>query len=91
MASSLERQGNTGSDRSTPASLLASHLIDIHSVSEILGVTPRHIQRLVAERRIPYLKIGRFVRFDRAELSVWLDQHRVDATRASCCGRTFRR
>jgi excisionase family DNA binding protein len=54
-------------------------------------VTPRHIQRLVAERRIPYLKIGRFVRFDRSELSVWLDQQRVESTRSSCCGRTVRR
>ena len=59
-----------------PAPALTSPLIDIHGVAEVLGVTPRHIQRLVAERRIPYLKVGRFVRFDRAELSVWLDQQR---------------
>jgi excisionase family DNA binding protein len=70
---------------------LASALIDIHGVAEVLGVTPRHIQRLVAERRIPYLKVGRFVRFDRAELSVWLDQQRVEVSRSPCCGRTIRR
>ena len=60
----------------SPAEALTSALIDIRGVAQVLGVTPRHIQRLVAERRIPYLKIGRFVRFDRAELSVWLDQQR---------------
>jgi excisionase family DNA binding protein len=59
-----------------PAPALTSPLIDIYGVAAVLGVTPRHIQRLVAERRIPYLKVGRFVRFDRAELDVWLDQQR---------------
>ena len=62
--------------RQSPSEALTSALIDIRCVAQVLGVTPRHIQRLVAERRIPYLKIGRFVRFDRAELSVWLDQQR---------------
>jgi excisionase family DNA binding protein len=62
--------------RKSPAEALTSPLIDIRGVAQVLGVTPRHIQRLVAERRIPYLKIGRFVRFDRAELDVWLDQQR---------------
>ncbi len=38
----------------------------------VLTVTPRHIQHLVAERRIRFLKVGRFVRFDPAELNVWL-------------------
>lgn len=62
--------------RSSPVEALTSPLIDIRCVAKVLDVTPRHIQRLVAERRIPYLKIGRFVRFDRAELDVWLDQQR---------------
>lgn len=62
--------------RKAPAEALTSPLIDIHGVAQVLGVTPRHIQRLVAERRIPYLKIGRFVRFDRAELDAWLVQQR---------------
>jgi excisionase family DNA binding protein len=91
MATSLEGQNTTfgGSSVSPPAPM--TELLDIHGVAEVLSVTPRHIQRLVAERRIPYLKIGRFVRFDRAELSVWLDQQRVGPTRSSCCGRTVRR
>jgi hypothetical protein len=31
----------------------------------------------VAERRIPFFKVGKFVRFDPGELDVWLDQQRV--------------
>jgi excisionase family DNA binding protein len=56
-------------------------LLDIHAVAQTLGVTPRHVQCLVAERRIPLLKIGRFVRFDPAALNLWLDQQRVEAER----------
>lgn len=43
-----------------------------------MATSVRHIQRLVDERRIPYLKVGRFVRFDPVDLSVWLDEHRVE-------------
>jgi excisionase family DNA binding protein len=77
MTTPKEPQSPAGRGRSAAsAPLLTSPLLDIHGVAEVLGVTPRHIQRLVAERRIPYLKVGRFVRFDPAELSVWLDQQR---------------
>jgi excisionase family DNA binding protein len=75
MSPSAEPQIPTTTGRN-PAPALTSPLIDMHGVAKVLGVTPRHIQRLVAERRIPYLKVGRFVRFDRAELSVWLNQQR---------------
>jgi len=54
-------------------------LLTIDGVAETLGVTRRHVQRLVTERRIPFLKIGRFVRFDPAELNVWLEDQRVQA------------
>ncbi len=67
--------------RPSARELSLAPLIDIHTVAEALGVTPRHIQRLVAERRIPYLKVGRFVRFDPGELNVWLDDLRVETHR----------
>jgi len=43
-----------------------------------MATSVRHIRRLVTERRIPYLKVGRFVRFDPEILSVWLQERRVD-------------
>lgn len=48
-------------------------------MATVLRITPRHVQRLVAERRIPFLKVGRFVRFDPAVLNVWLEEQRVEA------------
>ena len=41
----------------------------------------RHVRRLVAERRIPYIKVGHFVRFDPVEIVAWLDNARVGASR----------
>jgi len=67
----------------TDFSLLHGPLLNIDAVAEALGVTPRHIQRLVSERRIPFLKVGRFVRFDPGALNVWLDQQRVEPARST--------
>ena len=57
-------------------------LLDTDEVAVALRVTPRHVRRLVAERRIPFVKVGRFVRFDPGELDIWLDQQRVDVVNA---------
>jgi excisionase family DNA binding protein len=59
--------------KSNRATMSRRHLLDIDAVAEQLAVTPRHVRRLVAERRIPYLKVGRFVRFDPTEVDAWLD------------------
>ena len=56
-------------------------LLDTAAVADVLSVSSRHIQRLVAERRIPFLRVGRFIRFDPAELSVWVDAQRVEVRR----------
>lgn len=51
-------------------------LLDIEEVAGLLGVGVRHVRRLVAERRIPYLKWGHLLRFDPVEIEVWLDEAR---------------
>jgi excisionase family DNA binding protein len=43
-----------------------------------LGVTVRFVRRLVEERRVPYVKVGRLVRFDPAEVEGWLLANRVE-------------
>lgn len=52
-------------------------LVDVIALAERLGVTPRHVRRLVAERRIPFVKWGHLIRFDVAEVSAWLEAARV--------------
>jgi excisionase family DNA binding protein len=52
-------------------------LVDCAAVAELLGVTIRHVRRLVGERRIPYVKIGSFVRFDPADVRSYVLSCRV--------------
>jgi excisionase family DNA binding protein len=52
-------------------------------VAEWLGVEVVFVRRLVAERRIPFVKIGKFVRFDPAEVSTWIDGQRVKPVQRS--------
>ena len=54
-------------------------LVDVEGAADHLAVTPRFVRALVAERRIPYLKVGKFVRFDVDDLNDWLDSCRVEA------------
>ncbi len=51
-------------------------LLNLKQVAEQLNVNERHVRRLVAERRIPYLKWGHLLRFDPDEIAVWLDASR---------------
>lgn len=66
-----------------PAPTVDAPLLDMETVAQALGVTRRHVQRLVSERRIPFLKVGRFVRFDPASLNVWLEGLRVEPERGT--------
>lgn len=60
----------------TPTNL--PQLLTIDQLAIQLGTSVRHVRRLVAERRVPYVKVGRWVRFDPAVIATWLDQHRID-------------
>ncbi len=51
-------------------------LLTLKQVADELSVNERHVRRLVAERRIPYVKWGHLLRFDPDELAQWLDGSR---------------
>lgn len=57
-------------------SSMQTELVDIEWVAKRLGVTVRHIRRLVAEKRIPIVKWGHLVRFDPQEIELWIDEAR---------------
>ena len=54
-----------------------TELIDLEEVARRLSTSPRHIRRTVFERRIPYVKVGRFVRFVPDDLARWLDEQKA--------------
>ena len=51
-------------------------LVTIDQLAERLGITVRHVRRLVPEKRLPYLKVGKLVRFDPDEIKQWLASRR---------------
>jgi excisionase family DNA binding protein len=64
-----------------PGPVVLPKLLTMDELAERLGVTHRHVRRLVTERRVPFLRVGRFIRFDPADISKWLDRARVTASR----------
>jgi excisionase family DNA binding protein len=56
-----------------------------------LGTSQRHVRRLADERRIPIVKVGRYVRFDGHELEHWIDDHRIGALDPGALARGARR
>jgi excisionase family DNA binding protein len=52
-------------------------LVAIEEIAEHLGVTVRHVRLLVAQRRIPYVKWGHLLRFDRDEIRLWIKDAEV--------------
>jgi excisionase family DNA binding protein len=56
-------------------------LLTVEQVAERLGTSVRFVRRLVFERRIAYVKVGRHVRITARDLDVFIAAGRVDARR----------
>jgi excisionase family DNA binding protein len=55
-------------------------LLTADEVAARLRATPRFVRRLVSERRIEFVKVGRLVRFDPTAVVHYIDSHRVAPT-----------
>lgn len=54
-------------------------LVGMEEVAGWLGTSVRHVQRMVTEKRIPYLKVGHFIRFDSRDVAKWIEEQKVDS------------
>jgi excisionase family DNA binding protein len=54
-------------------------LLTLEEVADRLGVRPRFVRGLVAERRIAFLKVGRYVRFTERDVDAYLAAARIEA------------
>ncbi|RIV32406.1 helix-turn-helix domain-containing protein [Micromonospora radicis] len=52
-------------------------LLTADEVAARLKATPRFVRRLVAERRIAFVKVGRLVRFEASAVAAYIETHRV--------------
>lgn len=58
------------------ASAYDSRLLTIDEVADRLGTTTRFVRRLRAERRLPFVKLGKHLRVDSVDLEAFIDTHR---------------
>jgi excisionase family DNA binding protein len=66
-------------------------LLTMEEVAERLGTTPRHVRRLVFERRIAYRKLGRYVRFHPDDVAEYVAGTRIPAGAVAGDGGTVAR
>ncbi|GEB51935.1 excisionase family DNA-binding protein [Streptomyces cacaoi] len=55
--------------------------LNVDQVAELLGTTSRFPRRLIAERRITFVKVGRHVRISESALAEYISAHTVQPTR----------
>lgn len=55
-----------------------NNLLDKPQLGRLLRVSVKTIDKWVCDRDIPYLKVGRLVRFDEQEIASWLELRRVE-------------
>ncbi len=55
----------------------SGQLLTIGQAAEYLGTGPRFVRRLISERRIPYVKLGKHVRLERSALDGFINDGRV--------------
>ena len=57
----------------------ASHngVMDVRAAAEYIGCTPGTLRTWTSKRKVPFIKVGRNVRFRRKDLDQWLDERVV--------------
>jgi excisionase family DNA binding protein len=55
-------------------------LLTVEQAAERLGTSVRFVRRLIAERRIAYIKVGRHVRICEADLASFVAAGRIEAS-----------
>jgi excisionase family DNA binding protein len=58
--------------------LLAEQLLSVQEVAELLGTSERFPRRLIAERRIEFVRVGRPVRIPVSALRDFIKEGRVE-------------
>ncbi|MGW7359688.1 excisionase family DNA-binding protein [Streptomyces sp. NPDC054802] len=60
---------------------MADRLLNVAEAADRLGVGDRFIRRLISERRIRYVKVGKHVRIADSALAAYIEARTVEPTR----------
>ena len=66
-------------------------LLSVEQAAERLGTSVRFVRRLIAERRIAYVKVGRHVRLDPTDVEAFITASRIEVRPSSVAALPHRR
>ena len=70
---------------------MLDRLVTVEEAAERLGTSVRFVRRLIAERRIAYVKVGRHVRLDPTDVEAFIAASRVEIRPSSVIALPHRR
>jgi excisionase family DNA binding protein len=79
--------GAIATDKRRPRPADVSPLLTVDQVAEQLGTPTRFVRRLIAQRRIGFCRVGRYVRISANDLSDFIEAGRVDPAIFNARGR----
>lgn len=79
--------GAIATDKRRPRPADVSPLLTVDQVAEQLGTPTRFVRRLIAQRRIGFCRVGRYVRISANDLSDFIEAGRVDPAIFNASGR----
>ena len=57
-------------------------LLSVEEVSEATGLGAWRVYQLCAERKLPFIRVGRTLRFSEAALAKWIEQQSAASTQS---------
>lgn len=61
---------------------IGPRLLNIQQVAVYLGLSVHTVYKFVSQRKIPHIKIGKLLKFDRYEIDRWIVTHAVKVCRS---------
>ena len=52
-------------------------MLNIHELAKELNLSESGIYQMVGQRRIPFVKIGRAIRFDLEDIEKWIEEKKI--------------
>jgi len=57
---------------------MSKNLLTLQELSEYLHIKESTIYQWTHLRKIPYIKLGRFLRFDEEQVTAWLNENNIN-------------
>jgi excisionase family DNA binding protein len=64
-------------------------MLNVHELSKELKLSSSGIYQMVGQRKIPFVKIGRSVRFDAEDINKWIAGKKTFSSKGDLNQRTF--